>query len=92
MPLHVEQARHRLQVIAESKDADTLEASRVLAMKGDENSILRVEKRLGAPDSGERIAVARMMLRLKRWGAVARALTDDHPAVRLATACNVLSG
>ncbi len=91
MPLHAEQARRRLLAIAESKDADALEASRILALRGDENSILRVERRLAAPASGERIAVARMMLRLKRWGAVARALTDDHPAVRLATACSVLA-
>jgi hypothetical protein len=91
MPARAEQARQRLQAIAASKDVDALEASRVLAVRGDESSILRVERRLGAPHSGERIAVARLMLRLKRWGAVARALTDDHPAVRLATACNVLA-
>ena len=90
-PSHADEARHRLQAIAESKDVDALEASQALAMKGDENSILRVEQRLGASVSGERIAVARLLLRLKRWGAVARALTDDHPAVRLAIACNVLA-
>ena len=91
LPPHAEQAWRRLQAVAQSKDTDALEASRILAMKGDEDSILRLEQRLAAPFSGERIAVARLLLQLKRWGAVARALTDDHPAVRLATACNVLA-
>ena len=90
-PTLADGARRRLQFIAAGKDADAFEASRVLALNGDESSILRVNRRLFAPLAEQRIAAARLLLRLGRWGAVARALTDDHPLVRLTIACNVLS-
>jgi hypothetical protein len=31
------------------------------------------------------------MLEIGQWGAVAQLLADDHPAVRLSTACAVLA-
>jgi hypothetical protein len=84
-------AQERIETIAASQDVDAFEASRVLALRGDLSSIFRLERRLTAPLAQERIAVVRPLIRLKRWDAVAQALTDDHPAVRLATACNVLA-
>jgi len=84
-------AQERIETIAASHDVDAFEASRILALRGDLSSIFRLEGRLTAPLAEERIAVVRPLIRLKRWDAVAQALTDDHPAVRLATACNVLS-
>ncbi len=85
------QAVKRLQTIAASKDADAYTAARILAARGDEPSIARVERQLSAPLAAERLGAARLLMKLKRWDAVARALTDDHPAVRLASACDVLA-
>jgi len=84
-------ARQRLATILSSKDADADEAARVLAAYGDPVAIARVERLLGAAQSGERLAAARILLKLERWGSVARALTDDHPAVRLTLACDILA-
>jgi hypothetical protein len=81
----------RVFVIATSHDADADEADRVLAAHVDEPAIARVEKQLSRPQSSVRVAAARLLLKLQRWDAVALALADDHPAVRLATACSVLS-
>jgi len=89
---HADQALKRLHTIAASKDADAYEASRVLALRGDEPSIVRVERQLGAPHAADRLGAARLLLKIKRWTGVARALTDDHPAVRLAMACDVWAG
>ena len=85
------QALLRLQAIAASKDADAYEAARILALRGDQPSIARVERQLTAPLAAERLGAARLLLKIERWDAVARALTDDHPAVRLASACDVLA-
>jgi hypothetical protein len=90
-PELADDARRRLQIIAAGKDADAFEASRVLALNGNESAILRMERRLSAPLAEQRVAAARLLLKAKRWGAVARALTDDHPLVRLTIACSVLS-
>jgi hypothetical protein len=83
-------ALKRLKAIEASKDADALDAAQILAVLGDEPSILRVEQQLSAPLAAERLSAARLLLRIKHWRAVARALTDDHPTVRLAVACEVL--
>jgi len=90
-PTEAGKALNRLQAIALSKDADSFEAAKILAMRGDEASIVRVERQLSTPLAAERLAAARLLFKVKRWSAVARALADDHPDVRLATACDVLS-
>jgi len=86
-----ELATERLRLIAASKDADAYEAARILALQGDLSAISRIERQLGAAQSSERLAAARLLLKLKRWAGVARALTDDHPAVRLALACDIMT-
>jgi hypothetical protein len=83
--------RQRLQSIGTSRDVDADEANRVLAQQGNESAIGRLEKRLTGVLASERMAAARVLVNLKRWDAVASALADDHPAVRLSTACQVLS-
>ena len=86
-----ELATERLRSIAASKDADAYEAAKILALHGDLNAISRIERQLGVAQSSERLAAARLLLKLKRWAGVARALTDDHPAVRLALACDIVT-
>ena len=83
--------RQRLESIATSRDADADEANRVLAQHGNFPALGRLEKRLNSALASERLAAARMLVNLKRWDAVAIALADDHPGVRLSTACIVLS-
>ncbi len=90
LPGEAEQTLKRLKAIEASKDADAFDAAQILALRGDEPSIIRVEQQLGAPLAAERLSAGRLLLRIKRWRAVARALTDDHPTVRLAAACDVL--
>lgn len=84
--------RQRLESIATSRDVDADEANRVLAHHGNRSAIERLEKRLNDALASQRIAAARSLVNLKRWDAVALALADDHPAVRLSTACQLLSG
>lgn len=84
-------ASEHLQAIAASKDADAYEASSILALHGDANALARVERQLSAAESSERLAAARLLFKRERWSSVARALTDDHPAVRLALACDVIT-
>ena len=84
-------ARRRLETISASRDSDALEAAQVLSLRGQADSIARMEARLTAPHADERIAVSRLLIRLERWDAVAKALVDDHPSVRLGTACQMLA-
>jgi hypothetical protein len=84
--------QQRLERIATSRDADADEANRVLAQHGNALAIERLEKRLNGALASERLAAALMLVNLKLWNAVAIALADDHPGVRLSTACLVLSG
>jgi hypothetical protein len=83
--------RKRLVDIAGSGQPDASEADRVLAEHLDAQAIGRVEGRLSHPHARQRLAAARLLLKLQRWDAVALALADDHPAVRLSIACSVLS-
>ncbi len=83
--------RQRLHTIAASKDADADEAARLLAAHGDVSVLPRIEKELSAPELSARLAAARLLLKLGSWNAVARALTDDHPSVRLSLACDILA-
>jgi len=83
--------RQRLESIAMSRDADADEANRVLALHGNFPAMGRLEKRLNGVLASERLAAARVLVNLKQWDAVAIALADDHPDVRLTTACLVLS-
>ena len=90
-PGHASAARSRLQEIAASKEADAYEAARILALQGDAAALMRVEQQVSAPSAQERLGAARLLLKKQRWAAVARALTDDHPSVRLSLACDVLA-
>lgn len=83
--------RKRLSTIALSRDADAGEANRALALLGEKRAIAYIETRLAAAHAADRLAAARLLISIGQWNAVARALTDDHPAVRLATACQVLA-
>jgi hypothetical protein len=91
VPHEIARSRKQLETIANSRDADANDANRVLALHGDPRAIARLEKRLGAAHAADRLATARVLVQIKQWNAVAIAVTDDHPAVRLATACQVLS-
>ncbi len=82
----------RLRGIADSREVDAKAAQRALALMGDARSLERLKQHLTARSSMERLDAARVFVRLKQWNAVALALTDDHPEVRLATACDVLAG
>ena len=84
--------RQRLENIAMSRDADADEANHVLAQHGNFPAIERLEKQLDGVLASERLSAVRVLVNLKQWDAVAIALADDHPSVRLSTACLVLSG
>lgn len=83
--------RRRLEGIATSHDADADEANRALAQHGNSPAVERLAKRLSVQHASDRVAAARLLVKLKRWDSVSLALVDDHPDVRLATACQVLS-
>ena len=84
-------ARQRLATISRSKDADAAQATRTLALQGDPDALARLETLVTLPHADERMGVARLLMQLKRWDAVARLLVDDHPAVRLEVACQLLA-
>jgi hypothetical protein len=84
-------AVQKLQSIAESGEADALEATKFLARRGDIVSVSRLDREINATLASDRLAAARVMLQIGRWNTLAQVLADDHPAVRLSIACAVLA-
>lgn len=75
---------------AQGADSAALQAREVLAEKDDPRVVALLEGQLRSVHAATRLAAARGLWRLGDQDGVAKALADDAPRVRLATACMVL--
>jgi hypothetical protein len=79
-----------LRPLSEGKATSAIYARHVLAEHGDRSVMLELRTQQGYSASDVRALAAADLYRLQDFSAVARALADDAPQVRLRTACLVL--
>ncbi len=83
--------RPRLRELAKEPNRQGTEARRVLTRLADASVVEPLRQQLDSPLALDRSVAASDLYRLRLFDAVAKALADDAPEVRLVTACLVLS-